>query len=64
MGREEIYESQKYDWLQQKEIELGKRQGLDVSIYDSPDIPYETMRQLRKGLEDGINLKNYIKLFV
>ena len=62
MGREEIYESQKYDWLQQKEIELGKRQGLDVSIYDSPDIPYETMRQLRKGLEDGINLKNYIHL--
>lgn len=62
MSREEIYESPKYDWLQQKEIELGKRQGLDVSIYDSPDIPYETMRQLRKGLEEGINLKNYIHL--
>lgn len=62
MNREEIYESPKYDWLQQKEIELGKRQGLDVSIYDSPDIPYETMRQLRKGLEEGINLKNYIHL--
>ena len=50
-----------FDWFQEDEIRKGKEKGLDVSIYARPDIPYDIMHQLRRGLEEGVNLSPYIK---
>ena len=50
----------RFDCFQQKEIQRGFSQNLDISVYAHPALSYSTMRQLRKGLEDGNDLTSYI----
>lgn len=42
-------------------IEQGLIQGLDVKIYANPKYEYETMQELKKGIEHGIDLTKYTK---
>ena len=38
-------EDEAYNWLQVKEIRKGLEAGADTSAYQSPDIPWEKMRE-------------------
>lgn len=46
---------------QKKEIELGAKEGLDVSIYAKPEFLAIQMFQIRIGLEKGIPVKWYAR---
>jgi uncharacterized protein (DUF342 family) len=48
-----------FDYLQSEEIENGIKEGLTVTSYAKPQYSSYTMRQIRKGLEEGIDLTPY-----
>lgn len=48
-----------FDYFQKEEIRKGLKENLDVNIYAKPEIPYNIMHQLRKGLEKGFDLSQY-----
>lgn len=54
--------SEDFDFLQKEEIRKGIIKNLDVSVYAKPEIPFNIMRQLRKGLESGYDLSKYVYL--
>lgn len=39
-----------------EEIRLGLSSKVDISRYAQPEVPFDIMRQIRKGLEQGIDL--------
>lgn len=49
-----------FDYFQQEEIRKGLEKNIDVSVYAKPEIPFQIMCQLRKGLEYGHDLTPYI----
>lgn len=49
-----------FDCFQKEEIRKGLENNLDVSVYAKPELPYNMMYQLRRGLEDGYDLSPYI----
>ncbi|MCI7131043.1 MAG: FapA family protein [Lachnospiraceae bacterium] len=49
-----------FDYFQQKEIQKGLEKKIDISLYAKPEIPFQIMCQLRKGLEYGYDLTPYI----
>jgi uncharacterized protein (DUF342 family) len=50
-----------FDILQTGEIEKGINEGLDVSKYSRPEYSHYLMRQIRKGMEAGIDLTPYVQ---
>ncbi|MBR1478800.1 MAG: DUF342 domain-containing protein [Lachnospiraceae bacterium] len=54
-------EETEYTQEQQTEIDLGRGQGLDTSIYENPAFMPLQMRQIRMGLEEGIDVSVYAK---
>ncbi|MDD7177350.1 MAG: flagellar assembly protein A [Lachnospiraceae bacterium] len=49
-----------FDYFQQKEIQKGLEKKIDISLYAKPEIPFQIMCQLRKGLEYGYDLTPYM----
>lgn len=49
-----------FDYFQLQEIQKGLERNIDVSLYAKPEIPFQIMCQLRKGLEYGHDLTPYI----
>ena len=52
-GRKEL------DSYQMREIELGRRSGVDVRIYSNPEFHPFQMDEIRKGLEAGVDASCY-----
>lgn len=50
-----------FDTRQELLIKEGLSQGLDVKIYAKPQYDYETMYELKIGVEHGIDLSKYAK---
>ncbi len=48
-----------YSVDQLKEIELGKQQGLDTSVYENPAFLAMQMQEIRLGLSKGLNVSIY-----
>ncbi len=48
-----------YSEDQQKEIELGKEQGLDTSVYENPALFAMQMHEIRIGLSKGLDVMLY-----
>ena len=48
-----------YSEDQLKEIELGKQQGLDTSVYENPAFLAMQMQEIRLGLSKGLNVSIY-----
>lgn len=44
---------------QNREIRLGKEEGLDVSVYSNPEYSWLQMEQLRIGLQDKLDVSPY-----
>jgi uncharacterized protein (DUF342 family) len=55
----EFSENSDFDYLQSEEIKCGIKKGLTVACYAKPQYSSYTMRQIRKGLEEGIDLTPY-----
>ena len=57
----------KTDWLnqfdkyQQKEIMLGIKSNVDVSIYAKIDFTWQQMEEIRLGLKQGLDVSVYVK---
>ena len=45
--------------LQMKEIELGKKLGLDISVYAKPEFNNLQMATIRTGLQKGLDVTEY-----
>ncbi len=56
----EIIDDQ-YDPDQQREIEVGEKEGLNVSCYAKKEFMAIQMRQIRLGLEEGLDVSLYAK---
>ncbi len=54
-----MMEIDEYQKAQQHEIELGKEEGLDVSIYSNPQFNWLQMEQIRVGLKDKLDAAAY-----
>lgn len=50
-----------FNMKQMKEIELGKKSGIDVEIYAKPEFDARQMKALRLSLEDGIDVTPYAR---
>lgn len=46
---------------QKQQIELGKRAGLDTSLYSDPEYSVAMMKVIREGLLDGVDLSDYAR---
>lgn len=55
----EYYLNQGYTEAQVEELEAGKDAGLDISVYENPELTAMHMYQLRLGLAEGLNMKPY-----
>lgn len=49
----------KFDLDQEREIQLGQESGVDVSIYENPDLLAIQMQEIRIGLESGLDVSVY-----
>ena len=49
----------KFNEYQIRELKLGLKKGLDISLYENPKYDYIQMREIRKGLESGIDASKY-----
>lgn len=56
------YLDTEYDCFQAEELRKAKEEGIDISSFSSPDIPYDKMQQIREGLKEGIDLSKYLTL--
>ena len=45
----------KFNELQLEQIEKGKKDGVDVSLFSNPDYTWEHMSSIRHLLKDGIH---------
>ena len=50
-----------YDELQLRGLEIGIEEKLDVSVYSNPLLIFLQMRELRKAMEQGINILPFVK---
>lgn len=54
-----IYNGMQFDKLQMAQIEVGLRDGLEVSWYAKPEFSWGAMQQIRAGLEQGVDVSVY-----
>lgn len=54
-------EQTEYLELQLYQIELGRKKGLDVSVYESPEYDWFQMEQIRLGMESGVDIAIYAR---
>lgn len=54
-----IQESSEYLKEQHQEILLGMEEGLDISLYSSPELNWLQMEQIRMGLKDKVDVSTY-----
>lgn len=54
-----IRENSEYMEEQQQEILLGEEEGLDVSLYSSPEFNWLQMEQIRTGIKDKVDVSVY-----
>ncbi len=54
-----MMENAEYQKAQNREIRLGKAEGLDVSVYSRPEFNWLQMEQLRMGLKDRVDVSLY-----
>ena len=63
----EIKELIKTEWFnqfyedQKKEIKLGLKSNVDVSIYAKIDFTWQQMEEIRLGLKQGLDVSEYAK---
>ena len=50
-----------FDSMQQKHIEEGLLQGLQVELYADPRFTAKQMQEIRLGLESGIDVSEYAR---
>ena len=50
-----------FDEIQQKQIELGLKNNLDISIYAKPELDFQQMNEIRLGLIDNLDVSKYAK---
>ncbi len=55
----EDYDKAVYGYPQLDEIQKGLERGLDVGLYDSPELSFRQMREIRIGLEQGLDVSYY-----
>ncbi len=53
------YINEGYNYPQIEQIYMGKRAGIDISIYSDPTIPFEDMQEIRYGLETRLDVSKY-----
>lgn len=46
---------------QQKEIDIAKRKGIDISLFNSEEFSAKQMHEIRMGLEEGIDASIYAR---
>ena len=54
-----MMENDEYQKAQNQEINLGKEEGLDVSLYANPQFNWLQMEQIRMGLKDKVDASIY-----
>lgn len=54
-----MMENAEYQKAQNREIRLGREEGLDVSVYSRPEYNWLQMEQLRMGLKDKVDVFLY-----
>lgn len=54
-----VMENSKYVEEQQEEILLGRKEGLDVSLYSNPELNWLQMEQIRMGMKDKVDVSVY-----
>lgn len=52
---------EQFDSMQQKHIEEGLLQGLQVELYADPRFTAKQMQEIRLGLESGIDVSEYAR---
>ena len=52
-------ENSEYMAEQHQEILLGEEEGLDVSLYSSPEFNWLQMEQIRTGIKDKVDVSVY-----
>lgn len=60
LNQEKEYEGKLYNEMQYKEIMDGLNDGLDVSLYASPDLSYMSMSMIRAAIQSGADVKEIV----
>lgn len=55
----DLKENVEYMTEQNREILLGKEEGLDVSLYSNPELSWLQMEQIRMGIKDKLDVSVY-----
>lgn len=60
LDKNKEYEGEFYNEMQYKEIMDGLDEGLDVSLYASPDLSYMSMSMIRVAISSGADVKEIV----
>ena len=54
--------TQEFDWFQMEELSLARERGIDPAPFEKPELSHLIMRELRLGLEEGVDLSKFCYL--
>lgn len=52
----------KYNSAQLKQLDMGEKSKIDISVYENPDFNAEQMSIIRQGLIKGLDVSIYAKV--